>query len=161
MSLLGYQLEHVWILGLALLVIPFFVWLALRLRTNAVVPYPPVQYQSGRRLPKIFFGFTLAMEILLLLLLILSLSKPFKSTEITMVEQEGIDILLVVDISSSMQAKDFQPNRLEEESLSTAYELILPTERKTVRSVARHIAKHKVVREHPRQLEMFSSAVIQ
>lgn len=30
-----------------------------------------------------------------------------------MVKQEGIDILLTVDISSSMQAKDFQPNRLE------------------------------------------------
>lgn len=46
-------------------------------------------------------------------LLILALARPQKTNE--MVEQwtEGIDIMLVVDISESMQIEDFKPNRLE------------------------------------------------
>lgn len=113
MSFMGYQLEHTWLLGLMALVVPLYLWLSTRIRDKSVIPYPPVQYQRGRRLPKIFFGVATALEILLLIILVLSLAKPFKSSEITLVQQEGIDILLVVDISSSMQAKDFQPNRLE------------------------------------------------
>jgi len=50
---------------------------------------------------------------LLLALVILALARPQKVNE--MVEQwtEGIDIMLVVDISESMQIEDFKPNRLE------------------------------------------------
>ncbi len=46
-------------------------------------------------------------------LLILALARPQKTNE--MVEQwtEGIDIMLVIDISESMQIEDFKPNRLE------------------------------------------------
>lgn len=113
MSFFGYQLEYIWVLGLVILIVPAYVWLSFIIRQRAVIPYPPVQYQSGRRLPKIFFIFTTLMEILLLLVLILSLAKPYKSSEITMIQQEGIDIMLTMDISSSMQAKDYQPNRLE------------------------------------------------
>ena len=49
----------------------------------------------------------------LMVLIILSLARPQKTNE--MVEQwtEGIDIMLVVDISESMQIEDFKPNRLE------------------------------------------------
>ena len=50
---------------------------------------------------------------LLMVLVIMALARPQKTNE--MVEQwtEGIDIMLVVDISESMQIEDFKPNRLE------------------------------------------------
>jgi len=55
-------------------------------------------------------------EVLLamsMIILVFALARPQKTNE--MVEQwtEGIDIMLVVDISESMQIEDFKPNRLE------------------------------------------------
>jgi Ca-activated chloride channel family protein len=46
-------------------------------------------------------------------MIILSLARPQKSNEKVDRWSEGIDIMLVVDISESMQIEDFSPNRLE------------------------------------------------
>ena len=46
-------------------------------------------------------------------MIILSLARPQKSNEKIDRWSEGIDIMLVVDISESMQIEDFSPNRLE------------------------------------------------
>ena len=47
------------------------------------------------------------------ILLILALARPQKTNEKVEQWTEGIDIMLVVDISESMQIQDFEPNRLE------------------------------------------------
>ena len=47
------------------------------------------------------------------ILLIISLSRPQKSNEKIEQWTDGIDIMLVIDISESMQIEDFKPNRLE------------------------------------------------
>ena len=55
-------------------------------------------------------------EIVLMLvmsLILLSLARPQKSNEKVEQFTEGIDIMLALDISQSMQIEDFQPNRLE------------------------------------------------
>ena len=59
-----------------------------------------------RLVPNLLTAFALA-------LFILALARPQKTNE--QVEQwtEGIDIMLVIDISESMQIEDFKPNRLE------------------------------------------------
>lgn len=46
-------------------------------------------------------------------LLIVALARPQRTNEKVEQWTEGIDIMLVVDISESMQIEDFQPNRLE------------------------------------------------
>ncbi|HEX9649245.1 MAG TPA: VWA domain-containing protein [Cyclobacteriaceae bacterium] len=46
-------------------------------------------------------------------LLIIALARPQKTNEKVEQWTEGIDIMIVVDISESMQIEDFQPNRLE------------------------------------------------
>jgi Ca-activated chloride channel family protein len=54
-------------------------------------------------------------ELLLLLivsLLLLALARPQKTNEKVEQWTEGIDIMLVIDISQSMQIEDFEPNRL-------------------------------------------------
>ena len=51
--------------------------------------------------------------ILSLIFIIISLGRPQKSNEKVEKWSEGIDIMLVVDISESMQIEDFKPNRLE------------------------------------------------
>ncbi|PGH40204.1 MAG: hypothetical protein CRN43_04420 [Candidatus Nephrothrix sp. EaCA] len=48
-----------------------------------------------------------------LMLLILSLARPQRSTEQAEQWSEGIDIVLALDISQSMMIEDFRPNRLE------------------------------------------------
>jgi Ca-activated chloride channel family protein len=53
------------------------------------------------------------MRILLLTLLIIVLARPQSSNQWEQVTTEGIDIVLCMDISGSMRAMDFKPNRLE------------------------------------------------
>ncbi len=64
------------------------------------------KYSFLRFIPNLLF-------ITSLILLIISLSRPQKSNERIERWSEGIDIMLVVDISESMQIEDFTPNRLE------------------------------------------------
>jgi len=51
--------------------------------------------------------------LLSLIYIIISLGRPQKSNEKVEKWSEGIDIMLVIDISESMQIEDFKPNRLE------------------------------------------------
>lgn len=59
-----------------------------------------------RFVPAIFF-------ILALILIIVGMARPQTTNEQTEQWSEGIDIMLTVDISQSMQIEDFRPNRLE------------------------------------------------
>ena len=52
-------------------------------------------------------------RILAIGLLIIALSRPQSTSSWENVSTEGIDIMLALDISSSMLAEDFKPNRLE------------------------------------------------
>lgn len=113
MTLFGYQFEHFWLVFVALGVIPMYLFATFVSRKRFQIPYPPIQYKSGSIIPKLFFVSKLILESVLILVLFLSLAKPYKSSELTSIEADGIDILLTVDLSSSMQATDFNPNRLE------------------------------------------------
>src|SRR3989338_671324 len=58
-----------------------------------------------------------ALTLVALLLIVLALGQPhFKTREIE-VERKGIDVLIAVDVSNSMLAKDIAPNRLEKAKL--------------------------------------------
>ena len=52
-------------------------------------------------------------QLLTLILIIIGLSRPQLVDKITETSVEVVDMILVLDISSSMLADDFQPNRLE------------------------------------------------
>ena len=52
-------------------------------------------------------------QLLILILIIVGLSRPRLIDKITETSVEVVDMILVLDISSSMLADDFQPNRLE------------------------------------------------
>ena len=53
------------------------------------------------------------LELIILILIIIALARPQKIDELVKKNVDVIDILLVLDISSSMLADDFSPNRLE------------------------------------------------
>jgi Ca-activated chloride channel family protein len=53
------------------------------------------------------------LRIAVVILLILVLARPQSSNQWEQVTTEGIDIVMCMDVSSSMRAMDFKPNRLE------------------------------------------------
>lgn len=59
-----------------------------------------------RFIPPVFF-------LLSLMLIIVALARPQSTNEQVEQWSEGIDIMMVIDISESMQIMDFEPNRLE------------------------------------------------
>ncbi|HNV68944.1 MAG TPA: aerotolerance regulator BatA, partial [Candidatus Ozemobacteraceae bacterium] len=54
-----------------------------------------------------------ALRLGTLVLLVLSLMRPQYGLEQQQVTRKGLDIMLVLDISGSMAAEDFKPNRLK------------------------------------------------
>jgi len=113
MSLFGYQLEHPWVLFFILIVLPLYLFLSIRARRRSLIPYPPIQYKTGSIFPKFIFSLNTILLSVLIILLFVSLAKPYQATETVAIEEKGIDIVLLVDVSASMQATDFTPNRLE------------------------------------------------
>ncbi|MCW5907839.1 MAG: VWA domain-containing protein [Chitinophagales bacterium] len=65
----------------------------------------PVKSKLKRFLP--------VLRVLALVLLLTALARPQTSQEEEKVTTEGIDIVLAIDVSTSMLAKDFSPNRLD------------------------------------------------
>jgi Ca-activated chloride channel homolog len=53
------------------------------------------------------------LRILVLSLLIIALARPQSTSKLQNVNVEGIDIVMAIDISGSMLAEDFKPNRME------------------------------------------------
>ncbi len=109
-SLLG-QFRFPW--ALLLLAIPFFLFLTGAHRTKHRISYPLVHIhfkQTSLRLlctrwvPRLLY-------LLALALLIVALARPVKTDRTALPPTEGIDIVLVMDVSASMQKQDFEPNR--------------------------------------------------
>lgn len=113
MTFFGYQFEHTWLLLFAPIIAAVYLVLARIIRKRSEIPYPPLQHKAASMVAKIIPVSAKFFDVLLILLIVVALAKPFKSTQSTFIEENGIDILLNVDLSSSMMATDFQPNRLE------------------------------------------------
>lgn len=67
---------------------------------------PSLNLSFLRFLPRFF-------QLLGLVSLILALARPQQARETLLRVSEGIDIMLLLDVSGSMEAEDFPPNRLE------------------------------------------------
>ncbi len=78
-------------------------------------PYPPLQYRRPRAagLTRLLSLLELPLELLLLAVVIVGLAGPHRRTDLELIEDEGVDVVLVLDVSLSMLAADFPPNRLE------------------------------------------------
>lgn len=101
----------------ALLIIPLMVWVQYRYfkrRQIAWLTYSDasdLDHLPGNwRSYGIFAGF--GLQIIAVILIITALARPQHEQVYTERTVEGIDIMLVLDISSSMLAEDMQPNRL-------------------------------------------------
>ncbi|MCF7885929.1 MAG: VWA domain-containing protein [Candidatus Marinimicrobia bacterium] len=100
-----------------LLIIPGLIyWYRRKMaKKSAAIRFPSIKYfkklnwqdQSWKQ--HTLFG----VKMVAIALLVLALARPRKVNTEQEFFTEGIDIVLVIDISSSMKALDFKPNRLE------------------------------------------------
>jgi len=106
------ELNHPIVLA-ALLLVPLYGLLRRRLLQRAAVPYAPLQYAGAKGIRPLLMRLQVPFEMLILATVILALAGPHRRDEIELVGEEGLDVALALDISASMQAADFSPNRLE------------------------------------------------
>ncbi len=105
------------LLYLELLLIPMaalYVWRQLRKKRPYVVmsTTAPLSRKSAgaagvlRHLPFV-------LRMIAVALLIVAIARPKTSSNVTRTDSEGIDIVLALDVSTSMLARDFTPDRIE------------------------------------------------
>ncbi len=107
---------HIEYLLLLLLLVPFIVWYVMRHRN-----FDPAMQVSDTRvythIPKSYKNYLLhlpfVLRMLAMVFIILVLARPQSINSWKTENIEGIDIMLALDVSGSMLAEDFQPNRLE------------------------------------------------
>lgn len=106
------SLEYPW-LCLCLSLIAPYVWYRLRLLRSAAVGFAPLQYRKASGFARIAPWTLLGVESLLIATMIFALAGPHRESEREIIKEEGLDIALSLDVSASMMAADFKPNRLE------------------------------------------------
>ena len=104
---------YLWLLLIVPAILAFYI--LKQHKANASVRVSGLSpFQNGRKtfrhyLRHILFAFRLAAVILLIFVL----ARPQATNRFQDVSTEGIDIVLAMDISGSMLARDFKPDRLE------------------------------------------------
>ena len=102
-----------WLLVIPALLVVHYIWLELaqrhpHLRVSTSVPWKLGGTPFMAWLRHLPFLFRLAAIVLV----IIALARPRMSEETTNVDAEGIDIVLAMDVSTSMLARDLYPDRI-------------------------------------------------
>ena len=101
---------------LLLLAVPILIFWLYRTRKKYFAPITMsslAPIEGMRTWRNLVYKILPILKILGALSLITALARPQLSLQEEEVKAEGIDIFMVMDLSSSMLAKDFEPNRLE------------------------------------------------
>lgn len=103
---------------LALLVLPLllvlhYLYLELRgrrphMRVSTAAPW----LAGGRSVLSVLRHLPFVLRIAALSLIIIALARPRSSSEVEKIDSEGIDIVFAMDVSTSMLARDFKPDRI-------------------------------------------------
>ena len=107
---------HPWIL-IASFFVPLLLWLFKKKSSffEGTMRISSFTLFEGnfRRKGELRYKIILYLKILTLVLIIIAIARPRKIDQLQMMNVDVVDIILVIDISSSMLAEDFKPNRLE------------------------------------------------
>ena len=102
-----------WLLAIPLLLVALYVYRELaerrpHLRVSTAAPW----LQGGRSPLDVLRHLPMVLRTAALCLIIVALARPRSSTEIEKIDSEGIDIVFAMDVSTSMLARDFTPDRI-------------------------------------------------
>ena len=97
-----------------LLVIPFIIFFYFYKEESSLKISSLVNFErTGKSYKQYMRHCMFALKVVAIALLIIVLARPQSRTSWKNITTEGIDIVLTMDISASMLAKDFKPNRIE------------------------------------------------
>ncbi|MBR6546679.1 MAG: VWA domain-containing protein [Bacteroidales bacterium] len=120
-----------WLLVIPALLVLHYIYLELserhpHLRVSTSVPWTA----SGRSFMAMLRHVPFILRIFALSMIIVAIARPRSSEEMERVDTEGIDIILAMDVSTSMLARDLTPDRISA-SKDIAIEFIAqrPTDR--------------------------------
>ncbi len=103
---------------LLLLIVPallvlHYLYLELKERRPHLRVSTATPWKEGGRSPlNVIRHLPFALRIAALSLIIIALARPRSSSKVERIDTEGIDIMLVMDVSTSMLARDFNPDRI-------------------------------------------------
>ncbi len=102
-----------WLLAVPLLLVGLYLYRELagrrpHLRVSTAAPWT----EGGRTILSVIRHLPFALRTAALCLIIVALARPRSSTEVEKIDAEGIDIILAMDVSTSMLARDFKPDRI-------------------------------------------------
>jgi Ca-activated chloride channel family protein len=102
-----------WLLAIPLLLVGRYLWIELKdrrphLRVSALEAWKA----GGRSWLEVLRHLPFVLRTAALCLIIVALARPRSSTQMEKVDTEGIDIVFAMDVSTSMLARDFNPDRL-------------------------------------------------
>jgi len=104
------------LLYLLLLLVPVIVWYVFNhKRTHASIQVSTIKGIGKNHITykHILRHVVFTFRILVMALIIIAIARPQSTLNWKNEESEGIDIVLALDVSSSMLARDFEPDRLE------------------------------------------------
>ena len=102
-----------WLLVIPVLLLGLYLYRELKervphLRVSTVTPW----LAGGKSVLGVVRHLPEALRLAALCLLIVCIARPRSKSEMEKIDTEGIDIILAVDVSTSMLARDFKPDRL-------------------------------------------------
>ncbi len=111
---MNFEYPHLlWLLAIPMLLAGLYLYRELagrrpHLRVSASAPW----LQGGGSVLAVLRHLPFVLRTAALCLIIVALARPRSSSEIEKIDSEGIDIVLVMDVSTSMLARDFTPDRI-------------------------------------------------
>lgn len=104
-----------WLLWLLLLLPLMITWYVLKQKQlqSALKLSTLSIYKKQSTVKNTFIHLPFVIRLLTVALLILAIARPQSKNDEERIEGEGIDIMLCMDVSGSMLAEDFTPNRME------------------------------------------------
>lgn len=102
-----------WLLAVPVLLIAHYLYLELtgrkpHMRVSSAAPWKV----EGTGARAILRHLPFVLRIIALSFIIIALARPRSSSEMEKIDTEGIDITLAMDVSTSMLARDFTPDRI-------------------------------------------------
>ena len=105
--------ELLWLMVIPALLVLHYIYLELKerhphLRVSVMTPWTA----SGRSFMSMFRHVPFILRIFALAMVVLAVARPRSSQEMERIDTEGIDIILAMDVSTSMLARDLTPDRI-------------------------------------------------
>ena len=105
--------ELLWLLVLVPVIIVYFWKVKRNSRTQIRISSTEAFKNYRPSLKQRMVNLPFMLRVLSMSLLVVALSRPQSSSRASNVKTEGISVVIALDISSSMLAEDFKPNRIE------------------------------------------------